>query len=218
MGNVPDTYTFSLQDVVDVVEPVGVNTLQACFDAAADSNFDPAYKGDKNSLRNFRNYGFTGVACDDDISVTQTENYYDPPYEIEITLGSNTGTVNVEFRGRNLPDMLLVYYDGNLVLNTGYQGNVGWYGYNGSFRYLFTNSLYGKSDPLSESNPKQTFPYVNTPFPDHIEPDGYPKVSGGTGWQYFSFLKTTTQPTKATVKVYAPAEGTAFDFKIKCPE
>lgn len=53
---VPDTNTFTLQDVVDVVSPSS-DTLQACFDNAVDDFFDPAYEGSKDSLLNFRNYG-----------------------------------------------------------------------------------------------------------------------------------------------------------------
>lgn len=56
MAGVPDTNTFSLQDVVDVL-PGSQNSLQDCFDDAIDDFFDPTYKGSKNSLYNFRNYG-----------------------------------------------------------------------------------------------------------------------------------------------------------------
>ena len=58
---VPDTNTFSLQDVVDEVNPA-TEDLQACFAAAVDWKFDPAYKGDKDNLLNFRNYGGNKIA------------------------------------------------------------------------------------------------------------------------------------------------------------
>lgn len=64
MSQVPNTTTFSLQDVVDVVNPNGSEEvptdkidLKDCFAAAEDILFDSFYKGSKNSLLNFRNYG-----------------------------------------------------------------------------------------------------------------------------------------------------------------
>lgn len=52
---VPNTTTFSLLDVVAEIAG-GPTSLQACFDNAIASAFDPAYSGSKNSLLNFRNY------------------------------------------------------------------------------------------------------------------------------------------------------------------
>lgn len=52
---VPNTTTFSLQDVQ--TELGGVNDdLVECFANASASGFDPVYEGLKNSLLNFRNY------------------------------------------------------------------------------------------------------------------------------------------------------------------
>jgi len=53
---VPNHDHFSLQDVVDelIADPP---TLQDCFYTAIDSYFDPAYKGSKDNLYNFRNFG-----------------------------------------------------------------------------------------------------------------------------------------------------------------
>ena len=50
--SVPNTSTFTLQDVVAVT---GGTSLTAAF-ANATGTFDPAYEGSKNSLYNFRNY------------------------------------------------------------------------------------------------------------------------------------------------------------------
>ena len=53
---VPDTTTFTLQNVVTEVNPT-TDDLVDCF-ADADSNkFDSTYEGSKNQLLNFRNYG-----------------------------------------------------------------------------------------------------------------------------------------------------------------
>lgn len=54
--SVPDTNTFSLDDVRVVLGlPPGISLIQ-CFANADDAGFDPAYEGSKNSLLNFRNY------------------------------------------------------------------------------------------------------------------------------------------------------------------
>ena len=56
---VPDTTTFTLQDVFTELglSANGTNGLVQCFAAADPAQFDPAYEGSKNSLLNFRNYG-----------------------------------------------------------------------------------------------------------------------------------------------------------------
>jgi len=56
MATVPDTTTFSLQDVANVV---GGSGLAESFANAVDVQFDPTYKGSKNNLLNFRNYDTT---------------------------------------------------------------------------------------------------------------------------------------------------------------
>ena len=53
---VPDTTTFTLQDVVTEVNPT-TDDLVDCFADAVASKFDSTYSGSKNSLLNFRNYG-----------------------------------------------------------------------------------------------------------------------------------------------------------------
>jgi uncharacterized protein (TIGR02145 family) len=55
-GWVPDSNDFTLQDVCNVVLPP-VDTLEYCFMYAIDCWFDPVYKGNKDRLSNFRNYG-----------------------------------------------------------------------------------------------------------------------------------------------------------------
>ena len=53
---VPDTTTFTLQDVVTDISPT-TNDLLDCFADAERKRFDPAYSGTKTELLNFRNYG-----------------------------------------------------------------------------------------------------------------------------------------------------------------
>ena len=54
---VPDTNTFSLQDVCNQFPKNPPDDLVDCFSRANSSNFDPSYEGNKDRLSNFRNYG-----------------------------------------------------------------------------------------------------------------------------------------------------------------
>ena len=53
---IPDTNTFSLQDVCDELIKGGPNDLVDCFNVAQAYRFDPNYEGNKDRLSNFRNY------------------------------------------------------------------------------------------------------------------------------------------------------------------
>ncbi len=53
---IPDTNTFSLQDVCDELVKRGPNDLVDCFNVAQAYEFDPNYEGNKDILSNFRNY------------------------------------------------------------------------------------------------------------------------------------------------------------------
>lgn len=55
--SVPNTNSFSLQDVRDELGLGATTSLTACFAAADDGLFDINYVGSKNGLLNFRNYG-----------------------------------------------------------------------------------------------------------------------------------------------------------------
>lgn len=53
---VPNTTTFSLDDVRVELGLSYPTSLDACFTASIDGGFDPSYKGAKDRLSNFRNY------------------------------------------------------------------------------------------------------------------------------------------------------------------
>lgn len=59
MPLVPNTNTFTLQDVCNVV---GGTTLQEAFYYSESKYFDPTYSGSKDRLSNFRNYGYNEVS------------------------------------------------------------------------------------------------------------------------------------------------------------
>jgi hypothetical protein len=56
MARVPDTHTFTLRDVCNIIGG-GVSGLRACFANADNDLFDPAYEGNHDRKSNFRNYG-----------------------------------------------------------------------------------------------------------------------------------------------------------------
>ena len=59
---VPDTNTFTLQDVVTEVNPT-TDDLTDCFADAVAASFDAAYEGSKDRLSNFRNYGAVSLTA-----------------------------------------------------------------------------------------------------------------------------------------------------------
>lgn len=70
---VPDTNTFSLQDVVDEI-PSAQSSLVDCFSDAISTSFDPSYSGSKDRLSNFRNYDhviiyYNLISCSGGLSV-----------------------------------------------------------------------------------------------------------------------------------------------------
>ena len=57
---IPDTGTFTLIDVTDEFGLSDSDGLQDCFTDSVDGDFDVLYKGSKDRLSNFRNYGYNG--------------------------------------------------------------------------------------------------------------------------------------------------------------
>lgn len=88
---VPNTNTFSLQDVVDEVNPT-TDDLVDCFAYAVASKFDSTYEGSKDRLSNFRNY--------DSDSLTQftASSFF-------LNAGSNQCS--------NTPSFVAFFHDGN---------------------------------------------------------------------------------------------------------
>jgi hypothetical protein len=80
MASVPNTTTFSLLDVKNVIG--SQFDLTACFTYAVGSYFDPTYSGSKNSLMNFRNYTQPFIYVD---HTTGRWHYNTLPYDFTIT-------------------------------------------------------------------------------------------------------------------------------------
>ena len=79
---VPDTTTFTLQNVADEFGLGSNDGLIDCFDEATSSDFDPSYgPGDESNLLQFRNYGglpsFLGSVTGTSVcSLTMNITYY----------------------------------------------------------------------------------------------------------------------------------------------
>lgn len=153
-----------------------------------------------------------GILCDDSTQYNGGKTY---PTTITINLGTGTGDVYIWFKASIVPDNFYVYYDGEMVFGSGYRSQCLYYSYNskedspGVWRYEFKNALEGRVDPQ-----------WGTTYPDstHYPWDGYPQVyqpDSNTNW---AFYKSSSTPTTAIVKVYAPMTETLWWFTLYCPE
>ena len=132
-------------------------------------------------------------------------------YGIEsiINLGTGVGEVAFEVDPLQVPDRFIVYWDDDVVIDTGYRGYAG-YGWAGEWRTQFNNSLTGQIDPITGN----TYPFVDV---SHA-PDNYPHVDHSNGYYSFYFDKISETPNIATVMTYAPITGTFWRFIMRCPD
>lgn len=144
-----------------------------------------------------------GLSCSNNQEYNGENNY---PTDIAVSLGSSTGTVTLTYDPDGAPDRFIVYWNNNVVIDTGYRSNnVLTYDFGRPGRSSFTSSLTGKTDPILGV----TYPNT-TNFPD----DGYPRV---TQTASASFTKNLASPTSALVKVYGPMNSTIWNFTLSCP-
>lgn len=138
---VPNTSTFSLQNVVKVT---GGTSLQEAFDLSIDSLFDIAYKGDKTSLYNFRNYGsftiygwlynwYVGVSA---LNIANT-GWHMPTRANWTTLATTLGGLGVA--GGKLKETGTFHW---LTPNTGATNSSGFTGMPGGYRYVNGTNYY----------------------------------------------------------------------------
>lgn len=205
--SVPNTATFSLQTVVNIT---GGTSLDAAFTNSNAAYFDPAY-GSKTmspkTLLGFRNYTvFTGVACNAGKTVSVDPASY--PETHEVNLGSGTGTVTLTFTPGSVPDLVLVYWNGALRINTNYIGSSD-YACGGQYRGTFENYLYQKSDPVWGG----TYPNSNYPLCASLR---YPTVTSTTS--FTSSFSKTTSANIATVYVYPSKSSSGYTFTLSCPQ
>jgi len=155
------------------------------------------------------------------------------PQQKTFNVGSGTGTVEIMFRAENIPDRLIVEFDGAVVIDTQYIGDS---------KYM-TNpgdapTSFFLSSALSGNNPATGSPFIEPISGLAYEPNGtaplptienggfvaerlvgvtgyeYPLTTNDT-WQTYTFTKSTATTT-ITVKVFAPLSSTSWQLKVKC--
>ena len=156
---VPDTDTFSLQDVVDEINPT-TDDLVDCFADANPALFDSNYNNDTyapaNSLKRFRNYGGT----------------------VAPTTTTTTTTINCEFSGNiecldttTLTSFFIdyggVYGDANTACILGNSATLREFWHNGLGTYpIIGNTVYQDSGGLYPMSPQNWYyiPGENSAF------------------------------------------------------
>jgi hypothetical protein len=143
------------------------------------------------------------VACNTLVTQNDMPAY---PFSQTVILGTDTGTSYLTYNSYDIPDRIIVTYDGSVVIDTGYRGHSD-YNFGGISRALFNASLTGLVDPISTN----TYPDFAT-----YSDDGYPLItSGGIGGD--SFIKANAAPSDAYVDMYVPMSGSIWEFTIGCP-
>lgn len=131
-----------------------------------------------------------------------------------IDLGSSLGQVTVATNPSYNPIRVMVYSTDNvLIKDTGYWGNEKFtsiYPLGLSDRYLFTQSLSNKVDPITG------LVYGFDDIPGMAD-DGFPEVKVASTTSLFTFIKDTSEPY-VLLKVYAPMSGTSWSINITCPQ
>lgn len=162
--SVPDTNTFSLQDVVNEIVPSS-DTLSQCFSDANPAGFDPTYEGSKDRLSNFRNY--------DHASATTSLDYngscdIQSCYEIDAVNASN-GSLGMAMSGCAAGSAINFAYSGTKsITSQTFKFRILWEENSGS------TSLDSITIPISTSS---TF---NTNFDWSFEASGIGYVDGTT--------------------------------------
>tara|TARA_R110002124_G_C8646748_1_gene488848 strand:- start:62 stop:616 length:555 start_codon:yes stop_codon:yes gene_type:complete len=119
---VPNTTTFSMQDVSSTVDPSKTQLTQLIevANAQSPSLWDPAYSGSKNSLLNFRNYD-AGVS--NLLTVTATSSGFPPSGVILIqnnSVDSQAITYTWQYVSQTTTDFLATVQYGGTTRAVGY--------------------------------------------------------------------------------------------------
>jgi hypothetical protein len=144
----------------------------------------------------------TTIQCGQNFTFSGGVEY---PRQLTVDLGTDIGSVLVKLDAYSVPDLVVVKWNGAVVLSTGYHGSTV-YDFGEASRADFTAALIGRTDPV-----------YGTTFPDLVNypDDGYPRIIPPTNG--VSFDKTLAQPSTATIEVYAPMTGTLWSVVANCP-
>lgn len=138
------------------------------------------------------------------------------PTKYIVNLGSDIGWVDLYYRLYSAPDRIIVKFDGNIVLDTGYHGELEW-DFGGDFR----DTNYSGSGFKESMNYWVGLGYVDPvtglAYPDMVNypDDGYPRVSMPSTAivQWYKNSATTT----CEVYIHAPISGTLWRWQMYCP-
>lgn len=133
--------------------------------------------------------------CDDEQEYVGGPTF---PTEQVITLGECIGEVTLSYATGPVPDKFEVWFDGVMVIDTGYHGDP-----------IYQSGL--DSALSAEGAPSATI----IPYPGGFA-DAHEQWDSITGREQVSFYKGTATTT-ATVKVYGPMSSTAWHFLLGCP-
>lgn len=135
-----------------------------------------------------------GIPCASDADYDGGEAF---PSEVSVVLGSGVGWVAIEYLPATRPDKFEVWLGGQLVFDSGYVGDVTW-------QNDLNAALANRGLP-PEVIRQRVGTGGSADWPDPAERErGY-------------FYKGTAD-TVATVRVYAPLPGTAWVFRLGCPD
>src|SRR5690554_1071343 len=137
-----------------------------------------------------------GIPCASDSEYDGGEAF---PSEVSVVLGSGVGWVAIEYLPSTRPDKFEVWLGGQLVFDSGYVGDVTW-------QNDLNAALANRGLPPEVIRQRVgTGTSVSSSWPDPAERErGY-------------FYKGTADSV-ATVRVYAPLPGTAWAFRLGCPD
>ena len=137
-----------------------------------------------------RTTGIDTIQCQNSLNFGNTGRAF--PRDFIIQLGLDTGISRLLAEPFGIPDRIQVIWNGNVVIDTGYISN------NTDANTTWLNTLNTELIRLGQP----TVSSIN------IIPSGLREVG--------SFNKTAANPSTAIVRVFAPLEGTAINFHLRC--
>lgn len=138
------------------------------------------------------------------------------PTSYVVTLGSDTGWVDLYYRLYSAPDRIIVKFDGNVVVDTGYHGELEW-DFGGDFRNTSASGNGFKESMDYWVGLGYVDPITGLAYPDLVNypDDGYPRVSMPST-KIVNWYKNSATTT-CEVYIHAPIPGTLWRWQMYCP-
>ena len=146
--------------------------------------------------------------CSQPVAYGGKVNY---PDSKRIDLGTITGTVTISFDPLLVPDRMIVKFDGSVVIDSQYQGNI--------------DNIAELHATLSGINPETLNPYIEPISGNAYTPNGTAVLPtqanlgfvNDQGQRTFTFIKNTAT-TFCEIDVYGPLPTTRYQVTPSCPE